>query len=467
MSVHRLACVFVLTIITLLVPLPPGGSAAATSTPTITSLSASSLARSGRLVISGSGFGATRMASSVQIASVAAPVSTWSDTAITAYVPESTPLGPVGVQVVTAAGSSNPVSLQVTTRQANGRIAWRFDVDAMYIQSRPVTGTDGTVYANDIAGHLYALTPDGGLKWVLNGAGDAGIAIGPDNTVYVGSTSAITSVNADGTIKWQFTQIPGSLILLGPGVGPDGNIYAVATSGIGIFSLTPQGQLRWTLPEAYDRAIVDYQELSFGPSASGDLMYFHANHHFKGVSLDGKLVFTIVGDGSQPVVGPDGTVYTHNGGTAAGGVLGAYAPSGSLLSTFYVSPNNVRTNPEVGPNGAVYVGWNLSYLYALSPKLVQLWKYTDSGILQDPIASPLGTLVFVAGQPNYGQPGFFSAVGARRGRLLWKVSLPLENGLPIYPFSRARFSPDGTKAYISAIISGVYDHSFLYAVSTS
>ena len=63
-------------------------------------------------------------------------------------------------------------------------------------------------------------------------------------------------------------QTPRAFICLGVSVGPDGNIYSVGTEGPGVFSLTPAGTLRWQRPEAYDRRIVDYAEILFGPNVA-------------------------------------------------------------------------------------------------------------------------------------------------------------------------------------------------------
>ena len=66
-----------------------------------------------------------------------------------------------------------------------------------------------------------------------------------------GSTfpGGIVAVNPNGTLKWKFAQPAGTgggSIIAGPGVGPDGNVYAVAElNGLGVFSLTPEGVLRW------------------------------------------------------------------------------------------------------------------------------------------------------------------------------------------------------------------------------
>ena len=450
----------------------PAVASAATTAPNISSISKSVATRSDRLVITGVNFGAKKGTSRVRVAGLSAPVATWTDGSISAYVPEGAPLGSTALVVVTAQGSSNLVPVQVVARQAVGRIAWRFEMAGMYAVTRPAIGADGTVYSVDISGHLYALTPNCGLKWIFNGAGPKGLSIGPDGTIYTGSEDAIVAVNPNGTVKWRFIEHPRAFILLGPNVGPDGNIYAVGTQGMGVFSLTPAGQLRWSIPESYVRRIVDYQEIVFGPAGSEQQMYFHANNHLKGITLAGTTTFTVDGTGSQPVVAPDGTVLSGTWTTGAGGVLYGYNPlTGQPKWSFYVSPNNVATAPDIDANGNAYVGWNLAYQYSLRPDGTQRWKFTAPGfgILEDPIVNPAGTLVIAGGQANYGEPGYFQAVSAASGKFLWNQLLGADpaSGQPVVPYSRARFSSDGTRAYASAIVLGIYDHSFLFAVRTS
>ena len=144
----------------------------------ITGLSENTLPRSGYLEIFGSNFGAD---GSVLIGGISAPVADWSSTRIVAYVPESAPLGSLPVQVVNGAGGSNTIPLAVTTRPAAAdHVNWRFRMNGPYSFVRPAIASDGTVYSVDAFAHLYALTPDGGLKWLVRGAGDKGVAVGPD-----------------------------------------------------------------------------------------------------------------------------------------------------------------------------------------------------------------------------------------------------------------------------------------------
>ena len=205
--------VFVLTLLAL------NFSPVSAATVQINSLSATTLARSGRLRIFGTGFGTDGQ---VLIDGQPSPIADWTDTLIVAYVPETARLAQVTVQVITSGGSSNTVSLTVTTRQSNDRVKWRFQHSGMYTVVRPAVGPDGTVYVVDVNYHLYALSPDGALKWIVRGAGYKGLTVGADGTIYTGSESAIKAFNPNGTLKWTFVQNPMAFIMLGPNVGPDG-----------------------------------------------------------------------------------------------------------------------------------------------------------------------------------------------------------------------------------------------------
>jgi hypothetical protein len=413
----------------------------------------------------------------VEIGGIAAPLTRWTDTLIAAYVPEAASTGVANVQVFAADGtSSNRLPLNVTFRPApTGRVRWRFKADADYIHSRPAVAKNGTVYTIDVYGHLYAVSPTGGLKWIFNatGSGFGNVSVGPDGTIYTGSTSSIFALRPNGTLRWKFDQNPGAFILLGPNVGPDGNIFAVGTQGLGVFSLTPQGKLRWSTPENYDRPIVILQELVFGTAAQSRL-YFHANRHLRSVALDGSSVFTypdaldtLLGD-PQPAVAADGSLYTNlrPEGGGEGLSLGSFDPNGNLQWKVLNNLTNVLSTPEVGSDGIVYDGRNLSELYAIKPDGTVKWKYTDSLYLLSPVVSPINDKIFVDGFVN-GQPGFFEAISTK-GRFLWKVELPSENGLNVSPMSRPRFAPSGKTAYIGTSIpgQGSNPYCYLYSVRT-
>jgi hypothetical protein len=434
----------------------------------IDSLSASTLPRSGFLEISGTNFGGSGQ---VLIGGLPAFVSSWSSTRIVAYVPESAPIATLEVQVVNAVGPSNTLFLSVTERPAaSGRVNWRFRMDGPYSMVRPVIGPDGTIYSIDAFAHLYALAPDGGLKWIANAAGDKGVAVGQDGTIYVASESFIKAFNPDGSPKWTFTQNPRAFICLGVSVGPDGNIYSVGVQGLGVFSLTPAGVLRWAVPEPYDRRIVDYAEIVFGQNGSFQQLYFGANSHTRALRLDGTSVFTLSSD-FQPAIGPDGSVHSP---------LAAFSPDGKLLWNF-VSPYayNTFTPADVGSNGIHYFTQNLVELFALNAGGSVIWHVTLNNKVDGPIVDPSNSILALGGANTLNYPGTIQAVSAANGKNLWLVTLPAEDPTVFNPSlgtfgynqavsTRARFSPDGQTVYFltyTATGDNNTSRSFVYSIN--
>lgn len=424
----------------------------------ITALSATTLERSGYLEITGTGFGND---GSVLIGGLKAAIADWQSTKIVAYVPEASQLVSVPVQVVNTLGeTSNSLNLTVTARQADGRVNWRFRQDGPYSKVRPVLGPDGTIYSIDINYHLYALTSDGGLKWIARGAGSKALAVGNDGTIYTASESDIKAYNVDGTLKWTFTENPYALYLVGMTVGPDGNIYAVATEGVGAFSLTPAGTLRWSKPEPYDaQEPVEYQELVFGVNGSTTQLYYYANSHLKAYRLDGSLAWTLSSDFGQPAVSPlDGSIHAP---------FGAYSANGTLNWIFSSPyPYNTSTPPDIATDGTHYFVQNTIELFALTPTGTQKWHLTMKDTGDNAIVDPQNTQIVLGSANLPVKPGYIKSTSAQDGHELWRVALPKENGFNQFPDSRARFTADGATVYmITATATGNNDtsRSFVYS----
>jgi hypothetical protein len=456
--------------------------------PMITGLSASTLARSGRLRITGTGFGATQGFSSVQIGGHTALVTLWSDSLITAYVPELSPTGAVTVQVTTGAGPSTSAPLTVTLRQANGRVRWRFQADSPYFSQRPALGPDGTIIAHDAGGFVYALAPDGALKWIYHtrifACGPPSVAV--DGTVYVGDSTTVTALNSDGTLKWFFTEPNGSRsIAAGPTVGPDGKIYAFFDL-FHVYAFTPTGGVAWHNVQSNLFDLFEYgAEVAFGPSQPG-LAADRAYLSF-GVNPNGFLWAFNMANGAvefahlqvqtwdssmqpqgQAVTGPDGTIYT-----ACRVVLGssssvnAFNPDGSVK--WSVEEFGGVSAPDLGPSGNIYFVYQAGHLGALSSTGATLWSVFDgTNVLQFPVANPVRGNVFVGGG-LYGNPGFVRAYSTTNGAVLWQIDLGAENGGNQWLGSRPRFAADGQTVYFGTTIPTAAEDSYcyLYAVDTS
>ena len=365
------------------------------------------------------------------------------------------------------------------------RVKWRFKLAADYSLHTPGVATDGTVYVNVETGKLYAIAPNGTLRWIfqagVGGGVDGPVSVGPDGTIYAagtvadpngnGATGAIFAIAPQGTQKWVFNQT-GHLIIAGPNVGPDGNIYAIAEySGIGLFSLTPQGQLRFKVGAFMEHGPLG-QSIVFGSNQlyfafdGGPLGPYEAlfAYDFNG---NRRFVATPTANGAQPVVSPNGNVVVQTF-PYSGLSLSAYSPAGALVWRV-AQGSNTMDNPDVGPDNVAYSVRNLSTLFAVNPNGTERWSYVDPGIMFQPRVRAANDFLFMGGRITYGQPGFFLAV-TTTGVPLWRVQLPDEPGFSPYgqlvPITRPVFSPDQNTAYMVTDVAGdgANPYSFLYAI---
>lgn len=390
--------------------------------------------------------------------------------------------------LVGATPSSNAASQ--TTAGAAERVRWRVQLDGDYMTHRPGVGPDGTIYVSTSNGKVHAVNPNGTLKWVKTlglGVGNIGpVSVGSDGTIYVAglvdvpgplTTEAVFALNPDGSQKWLFDDTGTEQIIAGPNVGPDGNIYAVMEGydGIGFFSLTPAGNLRFAVDSG---DFSDFGSLGEEIVFSNDTAYF-AFENSRGLfayRLDGSLRWAANLDGTEdyaPAIGPNGNVIVRDGVTGAL-TLNAYAPTGARKWTYAGRSGNVQGRPDVGPDNTVYVSRNLTDLVALKPSGALKWRFRNGEIFFDPVASPTNSMIFTGGRVTYGEPGFFMGF-SRAGKALWRVGLPDEPGFGEYgqlvPVSWPVFAADGNTAYAVTDVTGdggsEKPYSFLYAVKTS
>ena len=343
-------------------------------------------------------------------------------------------------------------------------LKWRVQLNASYSLVRPAVAADGTVYAVDVADNLTAVAPDGTVLWVAADAGSKGVDVGPDGTVYTGNENWIKAFNPDGSLKWMFIQNPRAFVLVDVAVGPDGNIYGVASSGMGVFSLadTPAGpQLRWTNPEVYSRIFVGYTEIAFGPTADGrdQQLYFYANGHTRAVRLsDGASIFTVGGGNTRPRVSAfDGS--WHRGGSA-------YTPDGELMWSFRFPLATGFTEPSLAPDGTHYTINAGNTLYAIDPFGVEEQHTTLSEFVGLPDVDPDESQVVLPTQGTNTHPPALKAVSATNGGDLWRMEFPPDDtGLDQFIGSGVAYNANGDTAYVMTAIATT-NHTYLNAIDT-
>ncbi len=189
----------------------------------------------------------------------------------------------------------------------DGTLKWKFAPGTTHCASTPAVGADGTVYVGCRDDGFYALDPATGVKrWEFRAGGDvdSSAAVAPDGTVYVGSDDhKLYAFAPGGALKFAVTT--GGAVRSSPALGADGTVYVGSFDGA-IYAVRPNGVVAWSFRTA-DRILssplVDAAGLILIGSEDDRLYAFYS---------DGKLAWSLLLDGdvdSTPALGPDGTIY--------------------------------------------------------------------------------------------------------------------------------------------------------------
>lgn len=441
-------------------------------------VSPASQTRSGLIRLRGSGFGNTP--ASVRIGLLPAPVARWQDDLIECYVPEGAPLGSAVVSLNQFAQTGRRRAALMTVlphETVPGRFKWRLTLPDQYVPTRPIVGPDGVIYAMGNFGHIYAVNPDGTLRWVVSPAGGVSGCLGmlPNGSVVVGGDGGVQALSPiDGSTLWTFPiQTP---LLAGPSVGPDGNIYAAddsrwSQSVMGAFILSPTGQLVWSGGKYYRRGGGwTPQEIKFG----GGNAYFWSDYSSTGdpdvlgglnaIHLGGGLNWRVTDAvGIMPDDNPNGGVALFRPST----IEMRNATSGTVwsqnLGQFGGQP---QVEAVVASDGRTYFTTTAAKLHAISPTGQILYSRLIGGIVSNHVVRQDANQIALQYQPNFGLPAQIQGYDTN-ANLLWSQELPIEYGMAIVCYHLMAYDATGTTLYFGT--AGPYTAAneaqcYLYAV---
>ncbi len=132
------------------------------------------------------------------------------------YNPETLEYGTTYYWKVVAKDGKGGIAESPVWKFTTTRLKWKFETG--YVDSSPAIGQDGTIYIGSYypgGHHLYAINPDGTLKWQYETGSYiyySSPAIGEDGTIYVGSYVE----SGDGYLYAIETDSGGLQTLLGP-----------------------------------------------------------------------------------------------------------------------------------------------------------------------------------------------------------------------------------------------------------
>jgi len=207
---------------------------------------------------------------------------------------------------------------QLYANSPTGAIKWQLQLDdgvGGYPLS-PAIGRDGTVYAASYLGRmLYSVRPDGTQKWsvpLAYGAG-ASVAISSEGNTYV-AAGLLYAFSPEGTNLWSANANGDGGMDGPPVVGRDGSIYVSASSTHTLYAFTPSGALKW---QAFDSVSRGLPSTAPAIDAAGNICYCVSNS-IVSLSPQGQVLWTIFAGfdaqgfyyaATSPVIGPDGTLY--------------------------------------------------------------------------------------------------------------------------------------------------------------
>ncbi len=271
----------------------------------------------------------------------------------------------------------------------NGSVRWTHGTgDAIY--SSPAIASNGNVYFGSTDGKLYALDANGAMLWSfetnalanLQGAVFASPSIGADGTVYIAGLYDPTLYAldpADGSVKWacSFALYPenpddpnstrtGGWPFASPVIGPDGTIYQTLLYDCHLYAIEPSdGTIRWSV-DLLDTPAIDKTAMEFDPYADG---------------------------WSEPVIGPDGTIYV----SLDDPYLRSVDPSGALKWIIRLGDVGGFTL-TVDANGLVYAACDDGCVYVVDADGRQIGHWQTAGWPAYPIVTADGAVLVTDSQ---------------------------------------------------------------------
>ena len=133
--------------------------------------------------------------------------------------------------------------------QFTGELVWRFKTGDE-IHGHPSIADDGTIYIGSWDDYLYALNPDGTMKWkVGTGWGTSNCQSIDENGVIYVCTDKLYAFYPNGTLKWSFNLGDWCVGKSSPAISSEGIIYIglvkVNDDGGAIIAINPDGTERW------------------------------------------------------------------------------------------------------------------------------------------------------------------------------------------------------------------------------
>ncbi len=284
-----------------------------------------------------------------------------------------------------------PLHLAVTAA------AWQFatgdardsELRRPFIGDAVAVGADGALYFGSSDRSVYALNPDGTLRWRMAVTTDEDshdppvgpVAVAFDDSLLLGTNAGVLyALNPDGSTRW--TSAPeDSPALSTPAVAADGTAFFHHRSGI-LRAYSPAGDLRWSYPTT-------------GPAREGSPV----------ISADGTVVLP-ANDGALHGLNP-----------ANGARRWRYQPVGANNTA---DPSGIAASPSIDAAGNLYAATGNGTVFSLATDGTQRWVFRPP----ETPAHVVSSLALGDGRAYFATDGgYLYALDQATGSLVWRTAL--------------------------------------------
>ncbi len=308
---------------------------------------------------------------------------------------------------------------------------WEFQVRNSSFRAwfQPVIGSDGTIYAGSDDTKLYAIKPDGTLKWTFTTAGNIQgcPSIGRNGVLYVASGDCLFAIDNNGNEIWRAELGSNSYVSLyrygSPAIDSDGTIYCMGNSGL--YAVSVYGEILWSnkLVRGASSPVIGKdgsiyiatENTLYSIKADGSINWVYNSTADEYSAMDERISTPTIGSdgkiyavfyGRITAINPDGTEYKkydaffdgHSYKVGDSSATPAISNDGSMYLGFkgvaFISYNNSgtikwanalnheyyhRSSPVIDKNGVIYVcsmlGQDIGNLYAFNIDGSVKWKF--------------------------------------------------------------------------------------------
>jgi outer membrane protein assembly factor BamB len=128
----------------------------------------------------------------------------------------------------------------------SGSLEWDLELTSGNL-GQAALGADGTIYVGDDQNVFYAVSSSGFKKWQFDAGGSVvgSPVVDGGGVIYFVDGIAIFALNPDGSLKWRYAPPQRVNLSTGPALAMDGTIYVGGE--FALLALKPDGSLKWNL----------------------------------------------------------------------------------------------------------------------------------------------------------------------------------------------------------------------------